>query len=224
MVHYAPQYDPPLVPDVPAERDASFRSVDQPLFLHVGHFISWYAAAEFGVTILLHSFTGNTHPAPFHILTRGMDAKVKIERLKEAVEAHGWTVDAGLTRRLEHFQKTVAGLRNTIVHSHLYWPAGGDLQMTSIGAPPMYTKEPIIGSPPKTIPGLELFERGLWLRAMAYDLFDIEKQLPQPLPRGGTLGKANYQSSLPTGDRPSPETLARRASAGKRAQKHPPKE
>ena len=222
MEHYSSCYNPPPIPDLKAHRDRTFAADDKELFLHVGHFISYYAAAEFALTMLLQTFTGRPHPAGFHILTRGMDAKIKVKRLKEAIESCGCTLDEGLQKRLNHFTKNLVSLRNVLVHSHLYWPEGGDLQMTSIGRPPIFAVAPLKAPKPRrTIPGLELYERGAWLCLFFQDLIAIEDRYRHNRAPKGEIGIDHYSSGLPTGDQQSPEKLARRVNAERRAQEPP---
>jgi hypothetical protein len=219
MDYYAPCYDPPLTEKTLAEhRDETFNSPDQEQFLHIGHFISWYATAEFALTMILHQFSGRIHPSNFHLLTLGMDAKLKAERLKHALKLATWIMDGGLLKRMEHFGQTHVKIRNYLVHSHPYWPEGGDLQLTSIGYPPTYKSQEWNAPPPFSISGLELYERGIWLNLFSQDLMAALAAIPFPIKPGGVLGTGRYLSSLPTGDRPSPETLKRRATAGKPAQ------
>jgi len=168
--------------------------------------------------MILHQFSGQIHPSNFHLLTRGMDAKLKAERLRHALKLATWITDDGLLKRLDHFGQKHVKIRNSLVHSHPYWPEGGDLQLTSIGYPPTYKSQAWNAPAPFSISGLELYERGVWLNLFSQDLMAALAAIPFPIKPGGVLGTGHYLSSLPTGDRPSPETLKRRASADKRAQ------
>lgn len=134
------------------------------------------------MTMLLHAFSGGGHPPLFHALTRGMDGKIKVERLKALMKIHGWKLEPGLEKRFEHFL-VIIGIRNGLAHSHFYWPAGGDLQLTSLGEPPIFDDVKFAAPAPKTYSGLELFERGVWLGAFAHDLIAVREAVPNPIPK-----------------------------------------
>ncbi len=204
MKPYVPIYGPPISSAIPLEeqRRIAFNSDDQEMFFHVGHFTVWYGTAEFVLTLLIHAFTGNIHPRQFHALTKGMDGRIKIERLKTLVKIAGWKLSPSLEKRIEHFLTVMVNIRNTLMHSHFYWPENGDLQLTSIGAPPIIDSEQL-GDDPVVISGLALFERGTWLSLFAADLIEIQKALPKPpLPEQGILGTGPLHSPLPTGHHP----------------------
>jgi hypothetical protein len=219
MSHYAPLYDPPLVADLAEDREKAWAGKDdQQLYLHIGFFIYWYASAETAITVMLNRFTGRQHPTSFHLLTRGMDAKLKCERLKEAIEHAGCTIEQPLAKRFEHFTRRLSTLRNQLVHNFPYY-RNDAFQLVSVGAPPHDPEDPIEGAPkPQTIPSLELYERAKWLQAFANDLYKILETVTDVRDAKGTLARESYWSSLPTGDRPGPEKQARRANADKRAQ------
>ena len=218
---YSSAYNPPTASDVPALREIVLNNPDdREMYVHIGHFIAWYAAAETGVTALLHHFSGKIGPEQFDILTKGLDARGKCERVKSAVALTRYKIDDGLNKRLSHFTGVVATLRNKIVHSHLYWNDNHSLQMTSLGKPPLFAEDPLDAPLPAMVSSLELFERGFWLQNLTIDLFKAHEALTKT-PHLATVGIAPYRSSLPTGDRPGPRKQAQRANADKRAQKPP---
>lgn len=203
MKPYHSIYGPDLTEGVPLEeqRSINFSGIESELFLHIGHFTAWYASAEMMLTVLLHTFSGSMHPGQFHILTKGMDGKIKVERLKKLVSICGWEISDALKKRIDHFQNTIIPLRNSLMHSHLYWGADHNLQVTSIAAPPMIAGG-VAGEAPTIFHSLELFERGQWLCLFARDLGNAFNNVHDPLSQTGTLGTGPLHSPLPTGHHP----------------------
>ena len=224
MSQYAPCYDPHLVPDLVEDRKTAWANENScTVYLHIGFFIYWYASVETAVSIMLTRATGNQHPAHFHTLTRGMDAKLKCERLREALKISDCTIGPALTKRFEHFTSRLSSLRNQLVHNYPFFHED-TFQLVSVGAPPHVVDRPVKGAPkPVMVPSLELYERGKWLQAFSSDLYALMDDFSDALRRKGTLERERYWSSLPTGDRPSPEKQARRAKVDKRVQSPPPK-
>lgn len=216
MTDYVSLYDPPLSNDLEAHRLNTLYGDDAEMFAHVGHFIAWYASVEFMLTFLLHSFSGQIDARAFDVLTRGMDVRVKIERLGKTASLAGWKLDPGLLERIGHFQDVHIPLRNRIVHSYLYWPDGGPLQMCGTINPPIFQDTRWDVPEPYVIPGIDLFERGAWLGHFSQDLIAIHEALTSPLAASGTLGNTAYISSLPPAESSSGPQRIRRAGLRKR--------
>ena len=200
QLYQRPLTDRPLT----EERNQTFEGRDKQLITHLGHFIAWFSACEFMLTLLLHKFAGHFDPNTFHVLTKGMDARKKVETLRNTVKVKGWTIGPSFNSRLDHFEGgPINGLRNKLVHSHLYWPEGGKLQITSIGAPPQYADFKVKGAPaPEKVHGDIIFERALWLRAFSQDIDAIYKKAGWPLTPKGVLQTDRYLSPLPKGNHP----------------------
>ncbi len=232
MTEYLPIYEPLVSGDATLadHRTIAFNGPDQEMFLHLGQFTAWYASAEFMLTMLVHRFSGKIHPLHFHALTKGMDGRVKAERLKKLIEVSGWTISPELLARLIHFEKVIVPIRNILMHNHPYWPAGADLQLSSLGAPPIFNGEPFYApsSPPQMFKGLELFERSLWLALFAQDMGDVINQLPWPVGAQGILGTGPLRSPLPkvrhpkTGPKASPAKRHTLLQKQKRGPQEPP--
>jgi len=220
LMSYFPRYQPPVSEDrdLADTRSKAFESEDKEMFLHVGHFTVWYGSAEFTLTLLIHAFSGNIHPRQFHALTKGMDGKVKVERLKKLVQVAGWEISKPLTKRIDHFLNVLVPTRNLLMHSHMYWPEGGNLQLTSIGAPPVLDGE-MLGDPPTVISGLELFEKGTWLSLFAHDLTLALREVQARKPNQQTLGAGTLHSPLPTAHHPKTGPKASPAKKHMRVQK-----
>lgn len=221
MVVHKPLYNyvPPLDVDLATMRERQFSSTDKEQYLHIGHFVSWYGACEFIITIYLQLITKSPDPAMFHLLTKGMDAGVKIERLRAACDEAGVSISPALNERLSHFTDVMLPLRNKLVHSHLYWPENGPLQVCSIGAPPVVDGLELPAADPFQIDGLTLYERGTWLNLFSYDLGDQHLQFAD-MPK--ILGTANFHSPLPSGHSPSYPKLGGHAKGHRRHQKPGP--
>ena len=169
------------------------------LFAHVGFYLYNFGAAEFHVTILLWIFIGFQEPQAFFLLTKGMDAKAKIVRLKEAVALRGWTIGPNLKARLSHLSEAQANLRNRISHNYLDWKKDA-LEISNFSALPTMP-DLQIGPAPETIPSMSFFERGCWLNRLAVDFIDLTNTLPkfgEPFPPG-ILEIENPRSGVPTG-------------------------
>lgn len=163
-----------------ARRQKSFDlPVDRSLFLNVGHFITWYSGAEAALTLLLY-FSINNHPAGakvdpemFHLLSLGMDAKVKTQRLKEALEMREIEIPADLKWRLNHFVECIVPIRNRIVHGTMRWVEPDDLLVVhKVSDFIPWLREQDDADPRRsyTISGPTLYEHGVWLNCFANDL------------------------------------------------------
>ncbi|HEY1930136.1 MAG TPA: hypothetical protein VGG92_21915 [Caulobacteraceae bacterium] len=195
MIKSALLYNPTVLP---VGGDDVLEGEDGRTYSHLGFYLYNFGAAEFHLTILLWAFTGHQPPASFHILTRGMDAKAKVVRLKEAVALHGSKIGPNLKARLSHFSEGQANLRNRIAHNYIYWE-GDDLKLSNFGALPM-SGEFSLGDAPETISLAALFQRACWLNRFTEDLISVSKSLPPGLPPPkGLLEIANPQSGVPTG-------------------------
>lgn len=202
MKQYVPVYEPShFEGDPEAHRQKLITPNDDTLlFTHVGHYVTWYAIAEFFITMLLWGFTGKMAADDFHALTLGMDAKVKAQRLRSICKREDIPWGENLKKRVDHFERVHVPLRNKIVHNYLYWPEGDTLQICSIGALPAFEGFPRDDSaPPEMVRGLLLMERGLWLTHFAHDLSALIRVMPKEgrPPRGTGIEIGAPLSSLP---------------------------
>ena len=222
MAKHKHLYEPPMMHDRKDENDALreklFADPHREMWLHVGHFITWYAAAEFQITMMMFTLSQSRSIPQFEILTRGLDLPAKIERFKRAADVAGTPVGPELAARLDHLKGPIGSLRNKISHSFLMWGASG-MQISSLGAPPL-TKAGVPSHPdlraPEIIPADTLFERGLWTKAFSMDLGDLQAAMPGLK----TLERDEYRTSLPSGTPRGTRPKAPRANADKRSQRH----
>lgn len=152
-------------------RDYMFNGKDRHVYLYVGHFMLWFSAVEVGITLLLALATKSIDVKGFRHLARGMDARVKCERLRAACRDYKPMGD-NLSTRLEFFEKTMVKTRNNLTHSVVLLPEPREkLYFASFGAfgthdaPPDYD-----GDQAPHVPALEVFKQGLWLNLFDTDL------------------------------------------------------
>ncbi len=164
-------------PTIEKLRDEWLSSNDRHLYSHIGFFMSWFAAAEMSVSFLLALATKSIDMEGFKLLVRGMDARVKCERLRKASKSYK-PIGAALDDRLKNFEKTMIGTRNKIAHSVVVCPEPFDkIYFCSHNEwPSQYfevaDKNP---NPPEFISTIALFKQGLWLNFFSYDLHSLVK-------------------------------------------------
>jgi hypothetical protein len=89
--------------------------------LHVGYFITWFARVEQSITLLIAVESKFKDLRTFEILTRGMDMRVKLERLKMICTVNERPYGPNLSSRLRHLNDKIRPLRNDLTHSaHAY--------------------------------------------------------------------------------------------------------
>jgi hypothetical protein len=64
-------------------RKRIFEGEDRDLYLHLGHFLAWYSKAELSLTITMAMVLGERDLAAFQQLTKGLDARTKIQRCRK---------------------------------------------------------------------------------------------------------------------------------------------
>ncbi len=102
--------------------DKDFNSLN--LHAGIGYFIVAYSKVELGITTLLALLTKNEDFEAFHILTRGMDLRVKIERLQELCKPLSLIEPkSALDIRLELLDRKICQLRNKLSHSSIEIPS-----------------------------------------------------------------------------------------------------
>jgi hypothetical protein len=168
------------IPWLTAERAKKFRpeSPDNEMFLHIGFFISCYAVTELRLSTLLAKATQITNLRSFDLLTRGMDVRVKIERLRRACEKRP-PIGPNLSARLAILDGTMRTFRNHIAHSATV-PSSDKLSISfaSLSAMPVsVTNRHPDQEISAEITTLELFEYCAWLRFFQIDLREAHRGL-----------------------------------------------
>ena len=88
------------------------------MYSEIGYFISQYSTVELAITALLAALANFEDLEAFHTVTKGMDAKTKVERFKELAKSRNLLAKKGkFDERLIHFAEKVAGLRNKVAHT-----------------------------------------------------------------------------------------------------------
>lgn len=166
---------------VEGHRKRIFESDDRTFYLHVGYFMAWYSACEARITLLLAIATKSENLKSFDLLTRGMDAKVKIERFRLACNGYRKIGD-NLKRRLAHFEKKIIPLRNKIAHSHMTTdPSYQGIHFASLSKMPLASFGLYaVGEAPPYQTFREIFEQGLWLNVFNDDLLSVWKNAAHP--------------------------------------------
>jgi hypothetical protein len=182
---------------------------DRTLYLHLGYFIMQFSIVELLITELLNKATGDMDYEKFDLLVRGMDARVKCERLKQAKQF--FPLGPNLKARIDHFEMTMVPLRNRITHSWTQTHDDGRIYFATVGR--------IVGS--KSVPTHsttydEVLVHGLWLNLLCRDLLSALRL------SGTKMCEINDpQSGLPKDDPHDPLAPIRRGIPGTRSQSTP---
>lgn len=170
-------------------RANTYAGVDGDLYSDIGFFATWYGLAELQITRLLAQYTGSHDLEAFDILCRGMDARVKIERLRLAIKRRA-KIGTELHLRLAFFSDNIIGLRNSLMHSAFSTSEDdGPKRYFLSGLAAMPWEELGMGKPmtklkPKVVGSLDLYEYGLWMSYLAKDLSHVvsaEDQQGKPI-------------------------------------------
>jgi hypothetical protein len=162
-----------------AKQKLFIEGVDRNLHSHIGYFSSWYAGCEMWITLLLAKLTKSTDLYSFDLLTRGMDARTKIARLKRICEDRNWPIGRNFQLRLNLYEGQMTDLRNKLAHTY---PVADYKRRVVIFT--MLGNIPAPGTdrhPNEEAISLdELFESGAWLQLFNIDLKSIADSLTHP--------------------------------------------
>lgn len=186
-------------------RDQAFNGPDRDLYLHIGHFLTWYNMVEWRLTVLMAMVAGEKDLAAFSLLVRGMDAKTKVQRLRKLCAVKKRTIGPNLLSRLKYYEDKSCTLRDRISHSPLI---AGDTDPKyfhhvaidrslekALGIPKTSTM-----APADTLEKISLFEKGCWMNHFTDDLNKVLDQRTH----SETLEIMNPKSPLLKGDPSSP--------------------
>jgi hypothetical protein len=102
-----------------AIKESEFTSENSILPLHIGYFILWFGTCEGVITRILAHVLGFAKQAQrLEFVTRGLDAKAKCERVRQAAKLL-MPLGPNLNARLLMFQEKMVPLRNRISHNWL---------------------------------------------------------------------------------------------------------
>lgn len=174
--------------------------------------MTWYAGVEMWLTFTLAKATHSTNLTSFDMLTKGMDARVKLSRLREASKTFK-PIGPKLSARFDFFEKSLIPLRNRLMHSHLSLERdGNNIAITKLSSIPPRGQLP---KPADLMPSLELFEYGAWLFMLNNDV----KSACRGLARSQMIEIDNPESPLPPQAQPDRLDKVRHAIGGKRDRK-----
>jgi hypothetical protein len=181
---------------------------------HIGYFLMWYGAAEVGITTMLALVLDFRNFEKLEFIVRGMDARVKCERLRQASKKY-MALGPEIEVRLRYFEKTIVPLRNKIAHS---WPyldeTSGHVLFGSVGIPDEGTAK-FAAMKAISIHLDDLFDAAAWVHLFAQDVHDAIRSAI----RGGALEVANPQSDRPKEFPKDQPPKARHATTDKRVRK-----
>jgi hypothetical protein len=147
----------------------------------VGYFIAQYSLVEFGITFLLAAVCRTNDPEAFHTLTKGMDAKTKIQRLRQlSRQQKRPSLGNKLDARLVFLHDKVAEIRNNLSHSALFKSPDDPQRIifSGIGRLPLQTFGYAGTSPSlQEVSFLALEAYGDWLNALQGDIVKLLKKV-----------------------------------------------
>jgi hypothetical protein len=161
-----------------------FDGEDRDHYLHIGYFMSWYSSVELGITFLLAIATGIRNLEAFELLVRGMDARVKIDRLRKAIDQSATiTIGPNLSSRIDLFYDKIIPVRNNVAHASLASdPQRQTLHFASLAKLPFHAHGLFQhGEPPPSVPLIDIFEHALWLNFFSDDLNKAINQFPRQM-------------------------------------------
>lgn len=147
-------------------RKAFLAGEDGALVAHLGFYVMWFAVVEVQVTAALAAVLGLRPLARAEVVMRGMDARVKCDRLRQAAKKYH-PIGPNLAVRLKYFEKKSIPLRNSVVHT---WPVIEDDGMVHFDTMGRLHGLPQTEFPPASIHLDELMCEGLWLNHFSQDL------------------------------------------------------
>lgn len=156
------------------KREHCFQFGYRDLYLDIGFFNVQFGACELNLTALLQTATQSGDPKAFDILTSGMDARVKVSRLRQAVKLHG-EIGANLHARLKVFEDQCIKLRNKLAHGLLLPtedPAFYEL-VSVLKQPSAVTNRMPGVEKPERVHADRIWKYGVWMNQFCMDLAQV---------------------------------------------------
>jgi hypothetical protein len=161
--------------------------------------------------------TGIRNLEAFELLVLGMDARVKVRRLRMAVEQSATlTIGPNLSSRIALFHDKIIPVRNQMAHATLTSdPKRQTLHFASLAKLPSHAHGLLQhGEPPPSIPLIDIFEHALWLNFFSVDLSAVLNQFPQQ-----TLEIDSPRSPMPPADPRGHPSSKKSSKPGRRERK-----
>ncbi|MGC5777587.1 hypothetical protein [Methylobacterium sp. NFXW15] len=173
----------------------------------LGYFTLNFCTCEAIITRLLSWVLDMQDENKFDLLVRGMDARTKCERLRQAAQVYS-PMEAKLEARVLHYLTVVIPTRNKLMHS---WPQmhGDSIYFTTVSlrAPGLEFLNPHTTRP--LAPHIEInefFRQGMWLGEFADDLLRASQNFTDHR----HLGIIAPHSSLPQINQPKKKKATKR--------------
>jgi hypothetical protein len=200
-------------------REKTFAGIDRDQYLHVGYFLTWYGMVEHRITLMMAMVAQERDLEAFHLVTKGMDARTKTQRLRELCKVKNREIGPNLLPRLKHFQDNVCKFRDRLSHTALIRDENEErfhfMPLDRSPAKALGMPKETDLRPTDSIDYLEFFERGYWLNWFNDDLAPVVERARTGLsleidnPRS-PLRVADPANPLPQGDPPTLHTRDRR--------------
>jgi hypothetical protein len=192
---------------------------ERDMYLDIGHFVTAFGFVDLCLSSILAVATRSLNLDMFDILARGMDARVKLERIRKVAKKQKG-IGPDLEARLRIFETTMIGTRNDIAHSAFYSSNDADeLRYFRVRLADMPLHKFEADSKPSklvpTIKSLELFQYGEWLWQFGTDL----RSVLHAAKRGDILELDQPKSPLRGAFPEHPSRTGKRAKSGKPARK-----
>lgn len=179
------------------------------LYTYIGAFICEYSFAELSIDFILHFGLRLAGWDAYTLLTRGMDTRTKIERIKQ-IHPMDLTVGPQLQGILDRVNIVSRPIRNKIAHS-IPRIENGTIYFAELGAMHLEFSKVSQGQWPDRIPAVELRRETLWLRFLAGDIIAALNAS-----ENRKIEVIDPLSRLPPGGQGSPLVRARPAKKRKR--------
>jgi hypothetical protein len=182
-------------------------------YIDIGYLLVWFGAVDLNVSSLLMQASGMRSLQSFDTLTRGMDFRVKVERLRALLKGTD-KLGPNLDARLTYIEKKCLPMRNRIAHSLLTHSESGknEYHFSGIGSLPwkelgISQAVPDGSYAPVTYGAEEILGWGAWLAA--FTMQDL------PAVTASVITSGQFEVKAPKTSIPTPVRFKRRNESGK---------
>jgi hypothetical protein len=194
------------------------QEADRPYFTVMGNYLTQYAMLEMQLTMILAAQSNMVRDLEsFHILTRGMDCRVKLERMRTIAKGREG-IGPKLKMRLDHFEQKAIQLRNDLAHA-AFWRnetvVGRYHLLTIDTARAADFDDQKIPEVARVVEASDLLQAAYWLNVLREDLSPVFFQAI----RREQLEVVNPKSRVPKEDPVGQRRPKQRATPRKREQK-----
>lgn len=182
-----------------SHRKIFFEDDHSGIYQHTGFYLYWFAAAETSVTAALATILGFNDWHRLDVVTKGMDARVKAERMRQAAKQYR-PLGPYLDAYLSYFERECVPRRNNLAHCWtIYDDSDKRIYFASFGK---RTTDAINRKGP-SVHLDDLFTEAMWLNSFAKALWDaVHALVQQP---STTLEIKGLNWNMPEAYRPKPD-------------------